>query len=863
MKMMLPEEQAVNAESAVSMLEFTEAFIGNVDLIREHSLAGWVAYKDDPERDVKVGLWIGSRCIVELIADAYRADLESIRSDGRCSFEIAFPSMLALVASETLQTVRLIVSTDTVQSVLLADVFKESTETSSENARERTKEAFWLAHILQGVDDEEERPASEVNANSNCPSASNEFVSLIHSSHPDISPTARSSVPFDPEVPELSRYVRYTLERLKLDSQFRIDENPWDATEALFWYIEGYGSTRKPLRIPLSKKEISYCNTMLFFPGCRFQMSRAHYFHLLKHRPGFAPADILNDESAYNEEIYNWVCEISVDLNMSDVLVPKDYIDTLKQLRSQSKDRRFAFNSYFEIRRHRESSWRVFAIDSAVERGLMYLVAWLESGGKPACVQFMSERVNKELFEIKNIDGLTFFEQTALDLLEDSSLQDIRKLYDSITHSQRNILLEAGYDVDKMRYTTCDTQGNRRHLPKRVMQQDADSPIDLQLIGPFRSASGLGQATRLSVLAMRAAGLEPHLVNFDLDNPAPTGFSSAMKSGLPKQAKVNLVHLNAEAAPFAAAYLPDFFSNSYNIGYFFWELDSPAKCHSLALEMFDEIWVSTEYGFQQYNTSMDNPVINVGMTYEEIETPSKEDSRARLNETFNIDADETVFLTTFDSFSFVQRKNPKAVIQSFLEAFPGGNERVRLIVKTQNRDSVLDPVQQKIWKSIDNLISLDSRIMFVNKTMKYSDLLWFKKAADCYVSLHRSEGWGFGMIESMMLDVPVIATGYSGNLEFCKEEHCWLVETDEIYLNHDDYIFVMPGQKWGEPRVSAAAACMKDAYKNKRLRIQKAQAAREYVQENFSPSVIGQRYVNRLKAIDEIIESKNSIAKAA
>jgi len=857
------EDQATDRVSALPMLAFADVFLGNVDLIQDNSISGWVVVKDDPAQEVKVGLWIGSRCVVELSADAHRADLESIKSDGRCSFKIDYPPMLALVAAESNQAVRLIVRADMVQAVFQADVLKESSENASDSARKRTHEAFWLAHILQGIDNNDPKSESRNSLGSVRPTAPGKFVSPIHSESHSKCAAIEKSVSSNPEVPELSNYIRYTLERFKLDGQFNADENPWEASEALLWYIEGYGSTRKPLRIPLSKKEIAYCNTLLFFPGCRFQISRAHYFHLLKHRPGFAPADILNNEAVYKNEVFHWASEITAELNMSDVLVPTDYSDTLKQINTQSKDRRFAFNEYFEIRRHTESSWHVFSPDSAIDRGLMYLVAWLENGGKPGCIQYMPEKVLKELFQITNDNDLTFFEEVALDLLEDSSLQDIRELYKSILDSQRIQLLESGFDVDKWAYITCDKSGNRRHLPNVGIPSDSEGPCELQVIGPFGSASGLGQATRLSVLAMREAGLNPHLVNFDLDNPAPTGFSTAMKSGAPKRAKVNLIHLNAEAAPFAAAYLPDVFSDSYNIGYFFWELDTPARCHSLALKMFDEIWVSTEYGVEQYVNSFDGPVVNVGMTFEELETPAKSECRVRLNETFNIDADETVFLTTFDSFSFVQRKNPKAVIRSFLEAFPNGDERVRLILKTQNRQSVLDPVQQKIWKSIDNLISMDSRIMFVNETLKYEDLLWFKKAADCYVSLHRSEGWGFGMIESMMLDVPVIATGYSGNLEFCKEEHCWLVETDEVYLDHNDYIFVVPGQKWGEPRIGDAAACMKNVYENKDVRVDKSRVAREFVQSNFCPSAIGKRYSDRLKSIEELIDSKESLDRAA
>ena len=67
----------------------------------------------------------------------------------------------------------------------------------------------------------------------------------------------------------------------------------------------------------------------------------------------------------------------------------------------------------------------------------------------------------------------------------------------------------------------------------------------------------------------------------------------------------------------------------------------------------------------------------------------------------------------------------------------------------------------------------------------------------------------------------------------------------------------------GEPRVSDAAACMKNAYEDEQGRIRKACGAREFVRGNFCPSAIGQRYADRLKAIDTIIESIEPIVKAA
>jgi len=355
---MLPDkEETTIGSSELAMKDFNEVFLGNVDLVKDDSIAGWVVAKDDIEQGVKVGLWIGSQCIVELTADAYRADLESVCSDGRCSFEIQYPPMLVSIAENSGHAVKVIASTEAMQAVFVEDVFKESTDDASARALERTREAFWLAHVLRCADSDSKQNQEKMSTSSKGSTAPGDFVGRIHAKQANALALNNRSEPVNAEVPKLSRYIRYTLERLKLDSEFKVDENPWEASEALLWYI--------------------------------------------------------NNESVYRDEVYEWVSEISVDLNMADVLVPPEYVDSLKQLRPQWKDRRFAFNDFFEIRRHKESSWHVFSAESAIERGLMYLVAWLETAGNPSCIQFMPEKVSKEIFEITNENGLTFFEEIA------------------------------------------------------------------------------------------------------------------------------------------------------------------------------------------------------------------------------------------------------------------------------------------------------------------------------------------------------------------------------------------------------------------------------------------------------------------
>ena len=170
-------------------------------------------------------------------------------------------------------------------------------------------------------------------------------------------------------------------------------------------------------------------------------------------------------------------------------------------------------------------------------------------------------------------------------------------------------------------------------------------------------------------------------------------------------------------------------------------------------------------------------------------------------------------------------------------------------MKTQNRDNVFDPVQMQLWARVEAIISSDSRIVVMNETLPYADLLKLKAGSDCYISLHKSEGWGFGMIEAMNLGVPVVATGYSGNMDFCSPDTVWLVKYKEAKLGPDDYIFVRDGQKWAEPDVDDAARQLYAVYSDDTARVARVAAAHAFVQQEFSVTAIARRYNDRLQTI--------------
>ena len=371
------------------------------------------------------------------------------------------------------------------------------------------------------------------------------------------------------------------------------------------------------------------------------------------------------------------------------------------------------------------------------------------------------------------------------------------------------------------------------------------------LIGAISVTSGLGQAARMSLKVLEGLTDDLSVRDFDMDNPAPVGFATENKRAFSDRARsINLIHLNAESLPLAFAYLPQaVYRNSYNIGFFFWELNRVPPSHHLALAMLDEIWVASEYDREIYSHYTDIPVINVGMAVE------ANSSVAQLQRGyFGLPEDVFIFLTTFDSFSFVERKNPLGVIKAFREAFPPDKQDVVLVVKTQNRFKVDGAHQKKIWAQITKHASADPRIIVINETFNYRELLAFKQLCNCYVSLHRSEGFGFGLIEAMQLGIPVIATAYSGNMDFCSDATCYLVDYDLIVPQPHEYVFVARDSQWAEPRMQSAAAHMQAVEQQRDQPNERALAAKIHVQDNFSVEAISRRYAERLAAIGSILE---------
>ena len=237
-----------------------------------------------------------------------------------------------------------------------------------------------------------------------------------------------------------------------------------------------------------------------------------------------------------------------------------------------------------------------------------------------------------------------------------------------------------------------------------------------------------------------------------------------------------------------------------------WELDVLPPAWREGFEMMDVVLASSEFVAETVRTALpDLPLMRV---YTAVYLP---DDIAPDRARWGLADDETVFFSAFDVTSDMRRKNPWAGIRAFQQAFPAeGGDRVRLLVKLSN--ARVDPAYASLVDELDAIAATDPRITLIEEQLTYRDALCLYASSDVFVSLHRAEGLGLVLMEAMSLGKPVIATAYSGSMDFTTAENAALVDFELIPVEalHHDYQDAQTGggARWAEPSVDHAAEWM-------------------------------------------------------
>ena len=275
--------------------------------------------------------------------------------------------------------------------------------------------------------------------------------------------------------------------------------------------------------------------------------------------------------------------------------------------------------------------------------------------------------------------------------------------------------------------------------------------------------------------------------------------------------------------------------NVYRIAYWNWELETVPDEWIEAAELVDEIWSPTRFVADAMRPRMPCPVhymlpgVEIG--------PIEQVTRASLN----IPENHFVFLFMFDLHSQIHRKNPAAVFDAFRQAFPE-TDTATLVIKTSGGDihsADLDLLRRTIR---------GRNVILFDELMTRAKAYGLIAMSDCFVSLHRSEGFGLGLAEAMLMARPVIATGYSGNLDFMNRNNSLLVDYERVEIKEDRPIYTR-GNFWAQPSIDQAATYMREVYEDRDTARARALRGQAEMQSLLSLEAAGKRMRARLEQI--------------
>ncbi|WP_181183388.1 MULTISPECIES: glycosyltransferase [unclassified Mesorhizobium] len=340
----------------------------------------------------------------------------------------------------------------------------------------------------------------------------------------------------------------------------------------------------------------------------------------------------------------------------------------------------------------------------------------------------------------------------------------------------------------------------------------------LCVTGYLRSEIGLGQAARnlvracdavrlpVSCRALRLPGLENEREFESKCVPVADRKANLIVGGLP-----SVEIFLREAAP-----------GRLNIFYPFWEVDTIRPEWNRDIRAFDEIWAPSRFVASLFRDL-------AGVTVRFVPQPVR--LRAQVPQS-RPDRSTLRFFTFLDYASYAARKNPEAAVNAFRAAFPPARRDVELVVKTRGeRDS-----GRRRW--LMEAASQDDRIRVMDQTVDRMGMDALMRDCDAFISLHRSEGFGFGPAEALAAGKAVVATDYGGTTDFISEATGYPVAYEMVPVGPEEYPGA-EGHVWASPSHEAAVAALRAIDADFSGAEARARCGFERLRSSHSPVVVG------------------------
>jgi glycosyltransferase involved in cell wall biosynthesis len=332
----------------------------------------------------------------------------------------------------------------------------------------------------------------------------------------------------------------------------------------------------------------------------------------------------------------------------------------------------------------------------------------------------------------------------------------------------------------------------------------------IKVVGYVSGSHGIAASARLAIRAFEALGVPVEAVE-----ASHARLTWTPRTDPPERAAAWMFHLNPPELLAELAALGPRRLLGPRYGYWAWELPrAPARWMKDAT-LVDEVWAPSRYTAEAFaGAAAPVRVVPQPLFAEDYQGVVPAPRRA----TFQA-------VALFDFNSSAARKNPEGAIAAFRRAFDD-DPSAELTLKTQN--GRLFPGLLAGLRA-----AAPPNVRIVDETWPYAEVKALIAGADALIALHRAEGFGLSPAEAMALGCPVVATGYSGTLDFMDETSALLVPYRLVPV--DDPQGIYRGQAWAEPDLAAAAEALKRLRADAALRHRLAEAGRRAIAERLSP----------------------------
>lgn len=326
------------------------------------------------------------------------------------------------------------------------------------------------------------------------------------------------------------------------------------------------------------------------------------------------------------------------------------------------------------------------------------------------------------------------------------------------------------------------------------------SAHSITLIGHPFAPIGMGETLRSTFRSLKAVGLKPSILDvFGANRPDLSTWSELSPYLTDKVGHgTNIFCINGNEVAPVLEHLGERAAGGKRIIQPAWELPHYPEEWARQVDRFDEAWGFSSFIAESLTKSVSIPVktLPLATAITRIRNLGRRD--------FGIPEGAFVFLFFFDLTSFIERKNPFAALEAYRKVIAArGSQDLCFVVKLNS--SRAKPEDRS--RFIDFLQPFGAQVVLIDRTMDDDEVKALHLSADVFVSLHRAEGYGFGLAEAMFLQRPVIGTAWSGNMDFMNRENSILINYSLVDVPLDSYPQA-EGQQWADADVQEAANAM-------------------------------------------------------